>query len=149
MRYLFFSVMVEVDGRLILALATTSVDIHHSCTSCLRDKFPSSSCARTRKREELSQRVVTTRHESTSYNVTVHESLSLLNIEYRAHQHTEITTVRGPDTRIKKSEKIGKSGVDPRTLPMLATALATRAAKGRSAGRYAAGCGCRGAHAAR
>ena len=64
-------------------------------------------CSRARKRKELSKCVMTTHHESTSYNVTVHESLSVLNV-YRAHQHTEITTVRGPDTRIQKSEKIGR-----------------------------------------
>ena len=76
-------------------------------TSCPRDKSSWSVCSRARKRKQLSQRVVTTHHESTSYNVTVHESLSVLNV-YRAHQHTPKSHGQSPDTRIQKSEKIGR-----------------------------------------
>ena len=79
-------------------------------TSCPRDKSSWSVCSRAPKRKELSKCVMTTHHESTSYNVTVHESLSVLNV-YRAHLHISThrnCTRQSPDTRIQKSEKIGR-----------------------------------------
>ena len=51
--------------------------------------------------------------------------------------------------QMKKSEKIGETGVVPHRQPALATILPTRAAFGRPAGRSASASGCVGSLAAR